>query len=166
MCESMVLRNPQLDGAPFYWKGGSTGVLLCHGFTATTAEVRLLAKTLYENGYTVTAPLLPGHGTSPEDCNRFTWQDWYACIEHTYQQLANDCHRVVIGENRRVPCSCYTWQHDIRNQWGFYAMPRRCVLKWDEAAASCYPFWHPSLHRSPSLLLKTIILGRDIPSSR
>ncbi len=97
MCESMVLRNPQLDGAPFYWKGGSTGVLLCHGFTATTAEVRLLAKTLYENGYTVTAPLLPGHGTSPEDCNRFTWQDWYACIEHTYQQLANDCHRVVIG---------------------------------------------------------------------
>jgi carboxylesterase len=97
MSEPMVLRNPQLDGAPFYWKAGSSGVLLCHGFTATTAEVRLLANTLYENGYTVAAPLLPGHGTTPEDCNRYTWQDWYSCLEQTYQQLASDCKHVVIG---------------------------------------------------------------------
>jgi carboxylesterase len=72
-------------------------VLLCHGFTATTAEVRLLARSLHEHGYTVAAPLLPGHGTTPQDCNRFTWQDWYACVEQTYQQLAAHCQRVVIG---------------------------------------------------------------------
>jgi carboxylesterase len=92
-----IIRNPHLDGSPFYWKAGSTGVLLCHGFTATTAEVRILAKTLHGNGYTVAAPLLPGHGTTPQDCNRFTWQDWYTFIEQAYQQLANDCQRVVIG---------------------------------------------------------------------
>jgi carboxylesterase len=92
-----IIRNPHLDGSPFYWKAGSTGVLLCHGFTATTAEVRILAKTLRGNGYTVAAPLLPGHGTTPQDCIRFTWQDWYSCIENTYQQLAQDCKRVVIG---------------------------------------------------------------------
>jgi carboxylesterase len=92
-----IIRNPHLDGSPFYWKAGSTGVLLCHGFTATTAEVRILAKTLHGYGYTVAAPLLPGHGTTPQDCNRFTWQDWYTFIEQAYQQLANDCQRVVIG---------------------------------------------------------------------
>ena len=97
MAHPSLLRNPHLEGAPFYWEAGSTGVLLCHGFTATTAEVRLLARTLHEHGYSVAAPLLPGHGTTPQDCNRFTWQDWYASVEQTYQQLATHCDRVVIG---------------------------------------------------------------------
>jgi carboxylesterase len=97
MTKPPTFRNPQLDGSPFYWQARSTGVLLCHGFTATTAEVRLLARTLYDNGYTVAAPLLPGHGTTPQDCNRFTWQDWYSSVEQTYQQLASSCQRVVIG---------------------------------------------------------------------
>jgi carboxylesterase len=97
MTKPSLLRNPQLEGSPFYWEAGSTGVLLCHGFTATTAEVRLLARSLHEHGYTVAAPLLPGHGTTPQDCNRFTWQDWYACVEQTYQQLAAHYQRVVIG---------------------------------------------------------------------
>jgi carboxylesterase len=97
MTKPSLLRNPHLEGSSFYWEAGSTGVLLCHGFTATTAEVRLLARSLHEHGYTVTAPLLPGHGTSPPDCNRFSWQDWYASVEQTYQQLATHCQHVVIG---------------------------------------------------------------------
>jgi carboxylesterase len=97
MARPSILRNPQLDGSPFYWEAGSTGVLLCHGFTATTAEVRLLARFLHEHAYTVAAPLLPGHGTTPQDCNRCTWQDWYASVEQTYQQLAAHCQRVIIG---------------------------------------------------------------------
>jgi len=97
MAKEPVFRNPQLDGSPFFWSAGSTGVLLCHGFTATTAEVRPLARVLHEQGYTISAPLLPGHDTSPEDCNRYTWQDWYASVEQAYLQLASQCPRVVIG---------------------------------------------------------------------
>jgi carboxylesterase len=97
MTKPSFLRNSHLEGSPFYWEAGPTGVLLCHGFTATTAEVRLLACSLREHGYTVAAPLLPGHGTTPQDCNRFTWQDWSASVEQTYQQLAAHCQRVVIG---------------------------------------------------------------------
>jgi carboxylesterase len=97
MTQSSVLRNPHLEGSPFYWEAGPVGVLLCHGFTATTAEVRLLAQTLRSKGYSVAGPLLPGHGTTPRDCNRFTWQDWYASVEQTYQQLAIHCPTVVIG---------------------------------------------------------------------
>ncbi|NJD60950.1 MAG: hypothetical protein C3F13_16710 [Anaerolineales bacterium] len=92
-----VLRNPQLDGSAFYWQAGSTGVLLCHGLTATTAEVRLLAGSLHTQGYSVAGPLLPGHGTTPQDCNRYSWQDWYAALDEAYLQLADKCQRVVIG---------------------------------------------------------------------
>jgi carboxylesterase len=97
MTQPSILRNPQLDGSPFFWEAGPIGVLLCHGFTATTTEVRLLGQALLSQGYTVAAPLLPGHGTTPQDCNRFAWQDWYSSIEQTYQQLASHCQRVVIG---------------------------------------------------------------------
>lgn len=91
------MRNPHLEGSSFYWEGGSTGVLLSHGFTATTAEVRLLARALCDHGYTVAGPLLPGHGTTPQDCNRHTWEEWYASFEHMYLQLAVNCKMVVIG---------------------------------------------------------------------
>jgi len=97
MTQTSTLRNPHLDGTPFYWEGGPLGVLLCHGLTATTAEVRLLAQVLHQRGYTVAAPLLPGHGTTPQDCNRHTWQDWYASVEQAYQQLTSHCQTVVVG---------------------------------------------------------------------
>ena len=97
MTKVSPLRNPNLQGAPFFWEAGPEGVLLCHGFTATTAEVRLLAHSLHVKGYTVAAPLLPGHGTTPEECNRYTWQEWYASVEQTYQQLASRCRTVVVG---------------------------------------------------------------------
>jgi carboxylesterase len=97
MTQSSVLRNPHLEGSTFLWGAGSIGVLLCHGFTATTAEVRPLAQALHAHGYTVAGPLLPGHGTTAPDCNRYTWQDWYASIEQMYLQLAGSCQKVVVG---------------------------------------------------------------------
>ena len=91
------LVRPHLEGEAFYWPGGPDGVLLVHGFTATTAEVRLVAKALHGRGYTVAGPLLPGHGTSPEDMNRYRWQDWYATVEQAYLELETRCQRVVVG---------------------------------------------------------------------
>ena len=91
------LKNPQLEGRAFFWAGGPVGVLLCHGLTATAAEVRPFAKRLLDLGYTVAGPLLPGHGTSPQALNRTHWQDWVAAGEATYQQLAQRCKYVVLG---------------------------------------------------------------------
>jgi carboxylesterase len=92
-----LIYNPQLEGDPFLWEGGPTGVLLIHGYTATTAEVRPLARILHEQGYTVTGPLLPGHNTRPEDANRYRWRDWMQAVEESYRQLAARCQRVVVG---------------------------------------------------------------------
>ncbi len=92
-----ALHNPHLEGEPFFWEAGSVGVLLLHGYTATTAEVRLLGKNLHEKGYTVAAPLLAGHGTKPEDLNRVSWRDWVDSAEKTYAQLATHCKQIFIG---------------------------------------------------------------------
>lgn len=91
------LVNPHLEGGPFFLEGGEVGVLLCHGFTATSAEVRPLAEALHARGYTTAGPLLPGHGTTPADLNRTRWQEWYAAVEDCYQQLSSKCSKVVVG---------------------------------------------------------------------
>ncbi len=90
------MRNPQLEGDDFFWKGNATGILLIHGFTATTAEVRLIAEKLHQSGYTVAAPLLPGHGTDPEDLNRSTWQMWLEKVKQFYEDLIRECNQVFI----------------------------------------------------------------------
>lgn len=94
---SAILRNAHLPGDPFLWEGGPVGILLSHGYTATPAEVRPVAEFLHAQGYTVAGPLLPGHGTTPEEMNRCSWRDWYAAIEKTYQELQGRCEKVVVG---------------------------------------------------------------------
>ena len=74
--------------------GGPVGVLVQHGFTGTTASVRPWAEHLAAAGFTVRAPLLPGHGTSWQDCNRTGWRDWYGAVEAAYDDLATRCETV------------------------------------------------------------------------
>jgi carboxylesterase len=92
-----LIHNPDLDGSPFYWRGGPVGVLLIHGFTATVAEVRPLAEALLSAGYTVAGPLLPGHYTQPADLNQVRWRDWVTAVEAAYQNLSAQSERVVVG---------------------------------------------------------------------
>ncbi len=90
--------NPQLDGSTFSLNGsGDTGVLLFHGFTSTTVEVRPLAEFLHQAGYSVMAPLLPGHGTRPEDALKVRKADWLRAAEQAYQSLKTRAHRIVVG---------------------------------------------------------------------
>jgi len=94
------LHNPHLEGDSFLGQGGKTGALLLHGFTATTAEVRPLAERLVAGGYTVSAPLLPGHGTSPQDLNQTRWQAWLQAGQAALTNLQAKCERVFLcGES-------------------------------------------------------------------
>lgn len=97
MTENPYIRNPHLPGDDFYWEGNSTGILLIHGFSSTTAEVRLLAEKLHAAGYTTAGPLLPGHGTHPDDLNRATWGMWMEKVKQTYESLLAHCQRVFVG---------------------------------------------------------------------
>ncbi len=89
--------HPELDGKSFILTGNHIGILLIHGFTATTVEVRRLADYLHNKGFTVSAPLLPGHGTSPEDLNYKNFSDWINCVDEAYLSLKNICTSILIG---------------------------------------------------------------------
>ena len=74
------------------------GVYIIHGFTNTTYEVKELASYLGEQGYYTIANNLPGHGTSPEDCNRCKYTDWIEFVEQGVAEMASCCENVyVIG---------------------------------------------------------------------
>jgi carboxylesterase len=98
-----IFQHPELDGSSFYWEGDGSknvGILLFHGFTATTVEVKSLAKMLNSLGYTVTGPLLPGHGNSPKNLNRVRYSDWINCAENEYEKLSIKFEKVlIIGES-------------------------------------------------------------------
>ncbi|HSD11335.1 MAG TPA: alpha/beta fold hydrolase [Candidatus Binatia bacterium] len=82
----------------FAFEGGTIGCLLLHGFTGTPCEMRPLGQRLAERGYTVCAPLLPGHGTRVEDLAPTTWKDWYATALASWEELtAKTSVRVVAG---------------------------------------------------------------------
>jgi carboxylesterase len=99
MTDSHII-NPQLEGEDFFWQGNPTGVLLIHGFTATTSEVRPLAKKLHKRGYTTAGPLLPGHGTHPDDLNRAIWRMWLEKVKQFYETLLKQCEQIyVAGES-------------------------------------------------------------------
>ena len=79
---------PVMPGAePFFHSGGSTGVLLCHGFTGSPGTLRPWADYLAEAGLTVSLPRLPGHGTTWQEMARTRWEDWYAEIDRAYSEL-------------------------------------------------------------------------------
>jgi carboxylesterase len=145
------LVNPHLDGGPFFWEGGPVGVMLTHGYTATSAEVRLLAQALHQNGYTVAGPLLPGHGTSPEDANRFRWPDWVDACEAAYRQLTERCPRVIIGgESMGGMLSLYmAANHPEAAGVLAYAPALRVAATWQPYVAPLLARLRPTLAKTP-----------------
>ena len=86
-----------LHGAePFLLPGGEKGVLLLHGFTGSPAEMRLLGEALHQEGYTVLAPRLPGHGTTVEEMAETRWPLWYGGAEDGYWLLRSVCSEVAV----------------------------------------------------------------------
>lgn len=92
-----MARNPSLDPNAFFLQGGPVGVLLIHGFTGAPTEMRMVGDYLNQNGLTVSAPLLPGHGTTIEDLNRCKWTDWTGYVESALSDLRSRCGTVWVG---------------------------------------------------------------------
>ncbi len=82
--------------SPGHGEKKSVGVLLVHGFTGSPASMRPWAEYLNQRGYTVSVPLLPGHGTVAEDLNHVKWQEWPAKVETELNLLLQSCQKVFI----------------------------------------------------------------------
>jgi carboxylesterase len=92
-----MTRHPHPDPSPFYLSGGPTGVLLIHGYTGAPPEMRLVGDSLHQRGLTVSGPLLPGHGTTPDDMNAQQWTAWTAHVQATLAELQARCETVFVG---------------------------------------------------------------------
>ncbi len=84
---------------PFYKKKGNIGVLLIHGFTSCPADFIDLAKTLTKNNISAYAPLLPGHGTSPERLAVTKYYQWIEEVNTAVDMMAEECKQIYIIGN-------------------------------------------------------------------
>ena len=88
----------QEDPSSFHVIGnGDVGVLLLHGFSGTPREMSRIGHYLHAQDITAYAPLLPGHGTSVAEMNRYNWYDWTAAVLNAFDVLAETCSRVFIA---------------------------------------------------------------------
>src|SRR5687767_7503545 len=92
-----MANSSTLDPSPFEWVGGQVGVLLIHGFTASPTQLRLVGTDLHQRGLTVSAPLLPGHGTTLADLSKQHWQDWVRHVELALTDLKSRCSAVFVA---------------------------------------------------------------------
>lgn len=90
----MVDQHLQQGADPFLFEGNKIGCLLLHGLTGSPYSQRWLGEHLNQQGYTVMAPLLPGHGTTPQHLAQVTWRDWYAAAREGYEQLQSRCEQI------------------------------------------------------------------------
>ena len=64
------------------------GIAICHGFTGSPLSILPWAEYLAAQGFAVSVPLLPGHGTAGGSWPRTRWRDWYRAFEQAYLDLA------------------------------------------------------------------------------
>lgn len=79
----MKIQQPQ----PFTFEAGEKAVLLLHGFTGHTADVRMLGRYLEAEGYTSHAPIYRGHGLPPEELIKSNPDEWWEDTLKGYNHL-------------------------------------------------------------------------------
>jgi len=80
---------------PFTFGDGKRAVLLLHGFTGNTADVRMLGRFLEGKGYTCHAPLYEGHGVPPENLVHTGPEDWWKSVTDGYELLKSSGHEEI-----------------------------------------------------------------------
>lgn len=84
----MRIKLPQ----PFTFEGGKRAVLLLHGFTGNSSDVRMLGRFLETKGYTCHAPHYKGHGVPPEELVTTGPADWWKDVMMGYDFLKSKGH--------------------------------------------------------------------------
>jgi carboxylesterase len=77
---------------------GSPGVLLLHGFGDTPQTLALLARRLHKSGYSLYAPLLPGHGRDMAAFEKSRANDWIDAARNAFvEMLARHDSVSIVG---------------------------------------------------------------------
>jgi carboxylesterase len=81
---------------PMFIDQGKVGILFLHGFTGSTYEGRDFGFHFAQKGYAVWVPLLPGHGTRPEDLEEINYSEWLEACEQYYLSMKEQYKQVFV----------------------------------------------------------------------
>lgn len=77
--------------------GGPFGFLLIHRLGGSPSDVAFIGEGLAREGYSVSCPLLYGHGGSRVLLGATTWRQWYDSVKAAHDALSQRCEKVVVG---------------------------------------------------------------------
>lgn len=80
---------------PFFFEAGQRAVLLLHGFTGSSADVRMLGRFLEKKGYTSHAPHYKGHGVPPEELLDSNPAQWWQDVVAGYHFLRDKGYQEI-----------------------------------------------------------------------
>jgi carboxylesterase len=83
----------------FTLQAGSAAALLVHGFPGTPDEMRPLATSLHQAGWTAQAVLLPGFGPQLETLNERTYAEWLNAVTTSLVELERHHSPVILVGN-------------------------------------------------------------------
>ncbi len=84
------------------------GVLLLHSLFSTNLEMESFANYLKDQGLKTSTPLLPGHGTNPEDLEKYKYKDWIDAADLALKDLNSHCQvTFVIGQVTSAALALY-----------------------------------------------------------
>lgn len=87
----MQIKLPQ----PFFFQEGKRAVLLLHGFTGNSSDVRQLGRFLQKKGYTSYAPQYEGHAAPPEEILKSSPYIWFKDVLDGYDYLVEQGYEEI-----------------------------------------------------------------------
>lgn len=146
--------------APFEFPGGEHAVLLLHGFTACPAQMIPLGKALQEAGFTVRCVRLPGHGTSPADMKKSTWQQWLQEVRSAARDMRSQYRHFSIAGLSMGGCLALILAAEMQiDACITLAAPTAPANKMAALAGFLYPVYPTVRNRKNRLLMPEYDLG-------
>ncbi|MFX1568057.1 MAG: alpha/beta hydrolase [Promethearchaeota archaeon] len=97
----MEIKNQNImkGAGPFHFEGNDIGILMIHGGGGgTCVDLKPLGEDLHKKGgYTISIPLLPGFGTSPEELKNINIEDWKSALYEELAILKQKCNKIIVG---------------------------------------------------------------------
>jgi len=82
---------------PFYLEGSNgKAVLVIHGYNGYPGEMYEIARRIHKEGYTVSVPRLPGHGTNAADFLKTGHEHWLGQVVNEYLNLQSRFESVSV----------------------------------------------------------------------
>lgn len=83
----------------FIDKKSQIGILMIHGFTSTPDQFKELSVFLANKGFSVSAPIIAGHGTNPADLEKTGPEDWKKSVKDAYLEFKKVSPKIFIIGN-------------------------------------------------------------------